>query len=53
MKYEDFIENYTPELQLIDALDLLQRDQAIEAAEILEKLGVGSTDERNNEERNH
>ena len=37
MKYEDLIENYTPELQLIDALDYL-KDQPWLASEILDHL---------------
>jgi len=53
MNYGDFLENYSPELQLIDALDFLQRGQAVQAAEILEKLGVGSTDGKNSEEQHH
>jgi hypothetical protein len=42
MKYEEFLENYSPELQLIEALDLLEQNRAAEAVEILERLGFGS-----------
>ena len=37
MRYEDLVENYTPELQLIDALDYL-KDQPWLASEILDHL---------------
>ena len=53
MNYEDFLEHYSPELQLIDALDLLRKGQVVEAAEILEKLGVGPTNGKNSEEQHH
>jgi hypothetical protein len=36
MKYETFIENYTPQLQLIDALNMLKHYEP-EAAEILDQ----------------
>ena len=45
MKYEDLIENYTPELQLIDALDYL-RDQPWLASEILDHLVSDSNIEK-------
>ena len=49
MKYEDLIENYTPELQLIDALDYL-RDQPWLASEILDHLVSDSNIEKTDEE---
>ena len=53
MEYEEFLANYTPELQLIEALDLLQRGRPAEAAQILERLGVGTTNGKNIEEMPH
>ena len=53
MDYEEFIDNYSAELQLIDALDLLQKGRSVEAALLLEKLGVGPKDEKNSEETSH
>ena len=50
MDYEELMKNYTPELQLIEALDLLQRGKAVEAVQLLEMLGVGSTGAKNSEE---
>ncbi len=45
MKYEEIIEGYTPELQLMDALDLLKHYHP-DAAEILNSWAVDSkTDE--------
>ena len=48
MQYETFIENYTPELQLVDALDMLNHYEP-EAAEILDQWAsesnTGKTDE--------
>ena len=46
MKYEDLIENYTPEMQLIDALDYL-RDQPWLAAEILDRWASETNTEKN------
>lgn len=53
MEYEEFIENYTPELQLIEALDLLQKGKAVEAVPLLEKLGVGTKVGKNSAEMPH
>ena len=48
MQYKTFIENYTPELQLMDALDMLKHFEP-EAAEILDQWAsesnTGKTDE--------
>lgn len=46
MKYEDLIENYTPEMQLIDALEYL-KDQPWLASEMLEHLASHSNNEKN------
>lgn len=53
MEYEEFLKNYTPELQLIEALDLLQKGRAVEAVQILENLDVGTKGERNSAETPH
>ena len=45
MEYKDLIENYTPELELIDALDYL-RDQPWLASEILDHLASRSSNEK-------
>ena len=45
MRYEDIIENYTPEMQLIDALDYL-RDRPWLSAEILDLLASDSNNEK-------
>ena len=45
MQYETFIENYTPELQLIDALDMLKHYEA-DAAEILDRWASESNNEK-------
>jgi len=45
MKYEDLIKNYTPELELLDALDYL-KDQPWLASEILEHLASHSSTEK-------
>ena len=45
MQYETFIENYTPELQLVDALDMLNHYEP-EAAEILDRWASESNNER-------
>ncbi len=49
MKYEDLIENYTPEMQLIDALEYL-KDQPWLASEMLEHLASHSNNEKNDVE---
>ena len=45
MEYKDLIENYTPEMELIDALDYL-RDQPWLASEILDHLASRSNNEK-------
>jgi hypothetical protein len=45
MEYKDLIDNYTPELELIDALDYL-RDQPWLASEILDHLASRSSNEK-------
>ena len=45
IKYEDLIQNYTPEMELIDALDYL-RDQPWLASEILDHLASRSSNEK-------
>ena len=42
MEYKDLIENYTPELQLIDALEYL-KDQPWLASEILDQMAFHSS----------
>lgn len=37
MRYEDFVENYSPELQLLDALDAI-KNYSLDAAQTLDKL---------------
>ena len=49
MQYETFIENYTPELQLMDALDMLQHFEP-KAAEILDQWASESNNEKTGEE---
>ena len=49
MQYETFIENYTPELQLVDALDMLKHFEP-KAAEILDQWASESNNERTGEE---
>ncbi len=46
MEYKDLIENYTPELELIDALDYL-KDQPWLASEILDHLASRSNNGKN------
>ena len=46
VEYKDLIENYTPELELIDALEYL-RDQPWLASEILDHLASRSSNEKN------
>ena len=48
MQYETFIENYTPELQLIDALDMLKHYES-DAAEILDRWASESNNEKTDE----
>ena len=43
--YKELIENYTPEMQLIDALDYL-KDQPWLASEILDHLASRSSNEK-------
>ena len=45
MEYKDLIDNYTPEMELIDALDYL-RDQPWLASEILDCLASRSSSEK-------
>ena len=49
MQYETLIDNYTPELQLIDALDMLKHYEP-KAAEILDQWASESNNERTGEE---
>ena len=45
MQYETFLENYTPELQLIDALDMLKHYEP-DAAKILDRWASESNNEK-------
>ena len=45
VEYKDLIDNYTPEMELIDALDYL-RDQPWLASEILDHLASRSSSEK-------
>jgi hypothetical protein len=45
MKYEDFVENYSPELQLMDALDAIKNFD-LDAAEILDRWASQSSNEK-------
>ena len=45
MEYKDLIENYTPELELIDALNYL-KDQPWLASEMLDHLASRSSNEK-------
>ena len=49
MEYKDLIENYTPELELIDALNYL-KDQPWLASEILDHLASRSSSGKNDVE---
>ena len=49
MQYETLIDNYTPELQLIDALDMLKHFEP-KAAEILDQWASESNNEKTGEE---
>jgi len=46
MNYEEFLENYTPELQLIDAIDMLTHFHP-DAAEILDRWASETNTEKN------
>lgn len=46
MQYDEFIDNYSLELQLIDALDQI-KDLSPDAAEILDRWVSHSKDEKN------
>ena len=45
MKYEEFLENYSAELQLMDALDALKNFD-FDAAEILDRWASQSSNEK-------
>ena len=45
MDYDELIKNYSPELQLMDALDFI-KDRPWEAAEILDQLVFDSNTEK-------
>jgi hypothetical protein len=49
MKYEDFLENYSPELQLWDALDDI-KNFCPNAAEILDRLVSQTSNEKSDVE---
>ena len=49
MEYKDLIENYTPELELIDALNYL-KDQPWLASEMLDHLASRSSSGKNDVE---
>ena len=49
MQYTTFLKNYTPELQLIDALDMLKHFEP-DAAEILDRWASESSIEKTDEE---
>ncbi len=46
MKYEDFLKNYSLELQLLDALDTLSQHSE-DAEANLDQLASGSRDDKN------
>ncbi len=48
MKYEEFLEGYVPELQLLDALDAL-KDYSLDAAVMLDHLVSRSNTEKSDE----
>ena len=48
MDYDELIKSYTPEMQLLDALDLI-KDRPWEAAEILDQLVFDSNNEKTDE----
>lgn len=52
MEYEEFLEHYVPEIQLIEALDRLNQ-YSEDAAEILDRLVSGSKDEKSDAESVH
>ncbi len=45
MNYEEFLENYTPELQLIDAIDMLTHFEP-DAAKILDQWASETNNEK-------
>ena len=45
MKYEEFLENYSAELQLMDALDAIKNFD-LDAAEILDRWASQSSNEK-------
>ena len=49
MEYKEIIDNYTPEMQLMDALDYI-RDRPWLSAEILDRLASDSNNEKIDEE---
>ena len=50
MDYEKFMEGYSLNLQILDAIDLLQHLDP-DALDSLDRLGVGSKDDKTSEER--
>ncbi len=52
MKYEDFLKNYSPELQLLEALDLLSQ-YSEDAAASLDRLVSDSKDGKNVADSGH
>ena len=52
MDYEEFLKNYVPELQLIEALDKLNQFSE-DAARTIDQLVSGSKDEKSNEDSYH
>ncbi len=50
MDYEKFMESYSLNLQILDAIDLLQHLDP-DALDSLDRLGVGSKDGKTSEER--
>ena len=50
MEYEKFMEGYSLNLQILDAIDLLQHLDP-DALDSLDRLGVGSKDGKTSEER--
>jgi hypothetical protein len=45
MRYEDFVENYSPELQLLDALDDI-KNYSLDAAATLDRMVSHPSNER-------
>lgn len=52
MDYEEFLKNYSPELQLMDALDAISRFD-LDAAEILDRWVSRSSNGKSGEELPH